>query len=103
MSRKLLAVLLSSAWLLTSVSASAAPAAEPAQPAQVAVPQTVATGGNQPPLPPGPARIRNAQGLEDDDLGIGVILGAAAVATALLFLMMFSDDDEDYTPPSTGS
>ena len=102
MPRKLLAVLVSSAFLWTSTVASASPAPEPMKPAQTAAPET-ARAGNTSPLPPGPARIKPAQGLEDDDLGIGVILGSAAVITGLLFWMMADDDDDDEGPPTTGT
>ena len=102
MPRKLLAVLVSSAFLWTSIAANASPAAEPKEPAQVSAPQTA---GNPSPLPPGPARIQTAQGLEDDDLGPGVILAAWAVAIAAVFLVAFSggDDDDDDGPPTTGT
>ena len=59
---------------------------------------------NTSPLPPGPARIKPAQGLEDDDLGPGVIIAGAAVITGLLFWMMADDDDDDDEgPPTTGT
>jgi hypothetical protein len=104
MPRKVLAVLVSSAFLWTGVAANASPAADPREPPQAAAPQTAATG-NPSPLPPGPARIKTAQGLEDDDLGPGVILAAWAAAIAVVFLVAFSggDDDDDDTPPTTGT
>jgi hypothetical protein len=105
MPRKLLAVLVSSAFLWTSIAANASPAAEPAEPPQASTPQTTADTGNRAPLPPGPARINPAQGLEDDDLGPGVILAAWAAAIAVVFLVAFSggDDDDDDAPPTTGT
>jgi len=90
MSRKLLAIFLSSALVMTSV---AAGATEPAKPAPA--PQTASGAKNQPPLPPGGARIKKAQGLEDDDLGPGVIIAGIVVATGLLVWLMFKDDDDD--------
>ena len=104
MPRKLVTLVVSSAFLWTSVAANASPAAEPKEPPQASTPQTVATTGNPSPLPPGPARIKTAQGLEDDDLGPGVILAAWAAAIAVVFLVAFSGgDDDDDTPPTTGT
>ena len=104
MPRKLLALLVSSAFLWTSVAANASPATEPAEPAPVSAPQTTADTGNRAPLPPGPARIKTAQGLEDDDLGMGLILASWAAAVAVVFLVAFSgDDDDDEDTPSTGT
>ena len=92
MSRKLLAVFLSSALVMTSV---AAGAAEPGKPAPAPASQTASTAKNQPPLPPGGARIKKAQGLEDDDLGPGVIIAGIVVATGVLVWLMFGTDDDD--------
>ena len=104
MSRKLLAVFVSSAFLLTSIAASAAAPATPA-PAPAAASQTASittsTTKNQPPLPPGGARIKTAQGLEDDDLRPIVIIGAIAAATGLLVWLMFKGDDDSSS--STGT
>jgi hypothetical protein len=106
MPRKQIAILVSSAFLWTSVAANASPATEPAEPAQAAVAVTTsAPNGNKAPLPPGPARIKTAQGLEDDDLGMGLILASWAAAVAVVFLVAFSgdDDDDDEGPPTTGT
>ncbi len=105
MPRKLLALLVSCAFLWTSVAANASPAAEPVEPTQASAPQTTADAGNRAPLPPGPARIKTAQGLEDDDLGMGLILASWAAAVAVVFLVAFSgdDDDDDEGPPTTGT
>ena len=104
MPRKLLAVLVSGAFLWTGVAANASPATEPAEPAQASAPQTAADTGNRAPLPPGPARIKTAQGLEDDDLGMGLILASWAAAVAVVFLVAFSGgDDDDEDTPSTGT
>jgi hypothetical protein len=99
MLRKLLAVVVSSAFLMTSV---AAGATEPAKPAPAPAPasQTAATPKNQPPLPPGRA-INKAQGEGYSDLGPGVIIGGIVVATGLLFWLMFKDDDDSSS--STGT
>ena len=102
MPRKPLAVIVSSAFLWTSVAAHAAPALEPEEPAQISAPQTTADPGNRAPLPPGPARIKTAQGLEDDDLGMGLILASWAAAVAVVFLVAFSGDDDDEST-STGT
>jgi hypothetical protein len=100
MPRKLLALLVSSAFLWTGVAANASPATEPAEPAPASTTDT----GNRAPLPPGPARIKTAQGLEDDDLGMGLILASWAAAVAVVFLVAFSgDDDEEEDTPSTGT
>jgi hypothetical protein len=103
MSRKLLTLVVSSAFLWTGIAAHASPATEQGEPTQISVPQSPATG-NRAPLPPGPARIKTAQGLEDDDLGPGVILAAWAAAIAVVFLVAFSGgDDDDEGPPTTGT
>jgi len=108
MPRKLLAVIVSSAFLWTSVAAGASTATEPAEPARapeaLTAPQAIADTGNRAPLPPGPARIKTAQGLEDDDLGMGLILASWAAAVAVAFLVAFSGgDDDDDGPPTTGT
>jgi len=103
MPRKLLALLVSSAFLWTGIAANASPATEPAEPAQASAPQTAADTGNRAPLPPGPVRIKTAQGLEDDDLGPGVIIAAWAAAIAVVFLVAFSGGDDDEDTPSTGT
>lgn len=104
MSRRLLAVLLSSAWFWTAIAVGASAAPAPANP-PASTRESTASTPNQPPLPPGRAvDIRKAQGLEDDDLGPGVIIAGIVGATAALFLLLFSDgDDDDSTTPTTGS
>ena len=102
MSRKALAVVLASAVLWTGIATAAPAATEPAKPAAQTTEARAPAAGNQAPLPPGPARIRNAQGLGDDDLGPGVIIGSIVVVTALLFWMLSDSDDENpYNPPAT--
>jgi hypothetical protein len=102
MPRKLLAVLVSSAFLWTGMASAASPGAEPAKPAQTTASQST---GNNSPLPAGPARIKTAQGLEDDDIGPGVIIASLAAAVAVAFLVAFSggDNDDDEGPPTTGT
>jgi hypothetical protein len=104
MPRKLLTLVLSSLFLGTSAVAHAAPFVAPMTPAQTTTAQSAPRTANTSPLPPGPARIKPAQGLEDDDLGPGVIIAGAAVITGLLFWMMADDDDDDDEgPPTTGT
>ena len=98
MSRKSIAILLSSALLLATVTSAAG---APASLTPASASQTAASAKNQPPLTPGPARIKKAQGLEDDDLGPGIIIGSIAVATGLLFWLMFHDDEDDTTTTGT--
>ena len=100
MPRKLLAVVVSSAFLMTSVALGAPSAPEPAPPPAPAAVQP-APAGNQPPLPPGRA-INKAQGEEYDDLGMGVIIAAWAAALAVIFLVAFSNNgDEESAPTGT--
>jgi hypothetical protein len=105
MSRKLLAVVLSSACLWTTIATSASAAADAAKQTPVSVPQTTASTGNKPPLPPGRAvNIQRAQGDGYDDLGPGVIIASWAAAAGALVLMMFGgDDDDDSSPPASGT
>jgi hypothetical protein len=102
MSRKLIAVVVSSAFLMTSIAASAADPQTPAPAPQTAGTTTATTAKNEPPLPPGRARdIKKAQGLGDDDLGPGVIIASIAVATGILVWLMFKGDDDSSS--STGT
>jgi hypothetical protein len=92
MSRKLMAVFLSSALVFGSVSTSAWSANDPANSAQAAAAQTT-TVSNQSPLPPaGAAGIKEAQGIENSPwLGIGLVILFVGVA----WLLLDSDDEED--------
>src|SRR5262245_18582871 len=100
--RKLLAVILSGAWLFTSTVASASqPASAPNPP-----PATTASAPasrNTPPLPPGGALdIHKAQGYSD--LGFGVILLSWIAAGGLIWLIIAStnsDNDNGVTPAPT--
>jgi hypothetical protein len=103
MPRKLLAAVLSSALLWTSVAGAAPQATEPLKPAAPASAQT-ASPRNQPPLPPGRALpIEQAQGDEYDDLGMGVIIASWVAAVAVIVLVVFNDDDDDESDPPTGT
>ena len=94
MSRKLMAMLLSSALVFGSVSTSAwsAGTANPAQAASAV--------NNQSPLPPGRAAgIKEAQDIEHSALlGIGIVVVIVAVAWLLL-----DNDDDEGSAPTTGT
>ena len=96
MSRKFMAMLVSSALLLGSVSTSALSATESLK-AQAQTVQTSAVK-NESPLPPGGAAgIKEAQGIENSPwLGIGLVAGIILVAWLLL-----DDDEDDEAPTST--
>ena len=98
MSRKLMAMLVSSAMVFGSVSTSAWSATDISNTKTQAV-QTVATAKNQSPLPAGGAAgIKQAQGVEDSPwLGIGLVAAVVIVAWILL------DDDEDDDDSSSGT
>jgi hypothetical protein len=93
MSRKLMAILVSSAMVFGSVSTSALSATDASQNQVV---QTVAK--NQSPLPAGGAAgIKEAQGIENSAwLGIGLVAGIVLIAWLLL-----DDDDEDDSSSGT--
>ena len=105
MTRRLSAVLLSSALLWTAIATGAAGAPAPANPPPVIVVQNTPGPGNQPPLPPGRAvDLRDGQGGAEDDIGPGIIIAGIVGGTAALFLLLFSDgDDDNSTTPTTGS
>jgi hypothetical protein len=92
MSRKLMAMLVSSTLVFGSVSTSAWSATDTA-----GVPQTQ----NSSPLPPGGAAgIKEAQGIENSPwLGLGIVAGIVIIAWVLLD----DDDDDDDEAPSTGT
>jgi len=95
MSRKLMAVLISTAMAFGSVSTSGWSAGEPAK--QTA--QTSVTAKNQSPLPAaGAAGIKQAQGAGDNSAWI---LGGLIVGTILLAILLTEDDDDSGGPPST--
>ena len=87
MSRKLMAVLVSTAMAFGSVSTSAWSAGEPTK--QTA--QTSVAAKNQSPLPAaGAAGIKQAQGAGDNT---GWILGGLILGTIVLALLLTEDDD----------
>ena len=90
MSRKLMAILVSSAMAFGSVSTSAWSA--PDATTQTQAVQTADAVKNQSPLPPGGAAgIKQAQGFEDSPwLGLGLVAAVVVIAWILL-----DDDDED--------
>ena len=96
MSRKLLAVLVSTAMAFGSVTTSAWSAGEPAKQATTAV-----AAKNQSPLPAaGAAGIKQAQGAGDNS---ALILGGLIVGSIVLALLLTEDDDGGGGPITTGS
>ena len=99
MSRKLLAVFLSSALAFGTVSTSAW-STTAAQVKTTDVVQTSDAAKNQAPLPPGGAAgIKQAQGAWENSpwVGIGLVILAVGIAWLLL------DDDEDDDDSSSGT
>ena len=96
MSRKLMAVLVSTAMAFSSVTTSAWSAGEPAKQQTT---QTQTAAKNQAPLPAGGAAgIKQAQGGGDNS---AVILGALIVGSIVLALLLTEDDDGGGGPPTT--
>jgi hypothetical protein len=97
MSRKLMAILVSSALAFGSVSTSAWSATDIANGQAQAV-QTADSAKNQSPLPPGGAAgIKQAQGFEDSPwLGLGLVAAVVVIAWILL-----DDDDDDDSSSGT--
>jgi len=97
MSRRLTAILVSSALVFGNVSSSAWAATETSIAATEA---GVDATKNPSPLPPGGAAgIRQAQGSTRTLIGIGIIAGFIAIA----WLVLDDDDDDDATSSSTGT
>lgn len=98
MSRKLMAILVSSALAFGSVSTSAWSATDLASNGQAQAVQTVDSTKNQSPLPPGGAAgIKQAQGFEDSPwLGLGLVAAVVVIAWILL-----DDDDDDDSSSGT--
>ena len=95
MSRKLMAVLVSTAMAFSSVATSAWSAGEPAKPAT----QTSTATKNKSPLPAaGAAGIKQAQGAGDNT---ALILGALIVGSIALALLLTDDDDDVAGGPIT--
>ncbi|MET0594848.1 MAG: hypothetical protein ABW133_19260 [Polyangiaceae bacterium] len=96
MSRKLMAVLVSTALAFGNVTTSAWAAGEPAKAAQT----SIATK-NQSPLPAaGAAGIKQAQGAGDNS---ALILGGLIVGSIVLALLLTQDDDDDSGGPPSGT
>ena len=101
MSRKLMAVLLSSALVFGGVSTSAWSAPDVSGANQAQSVQSGEQAKNQAPLPPaGAAGIKQAQGVfgEYPLLTLALVAGAVALVWILL-----DDDDDDEEAPSTGT
>ena len=98
MSRKLMAMLVSSAMVFGSVSTSAWSETD-ISPVKTQAVQTVDTAKNQSPLPAGGAAgIKQAQGFEDSPwLGIGLVAAVVVIAWILL------DDDDSDDDSSSGT
>jgi len=101
MSRKLTALLVSSALVFANMSTSAWSAPVGSDPVQTQAVQSNAPANNQAPLPPGGAAgIKKAQGFEDSPwLGIGVVLGLFVAGV----LLLDDDDDDDGVTSTTGT
>ena len=100
MSRKLMAVLISSALVFGNVSTSAWSAPDVSSANQAQSVQGADQAKNQAPLPPaGAAGIQQAQGL----IGEYPILTLALVAAAGVLIWLLLDDDDDEEAPSTGT
>ena len=101
MSRKLMAVLFSSALVLASLSTPSWSATNLAAEKQGAPVQTVDPVKNQAPLPPaGAAGIKQAQGFLSENPLLTIALGVGVIA--LIWILVDDDDGEDVAP-STGT
>jgi len=97
MSRKLIAVLVSSALALGTVGTSAWAAGEPTKQAV----QTSVAAKNESPLPAGAAAgIKQAQGAGDNS---ALILGGLIVGSIVLAILLTEDDDDAGGGPITGT
>ena len=96
MSRKLMAMLVSSAMVFGSVSTSAWSATDISTAQAV---QTATVAKNQSPLPPGGAAgIKQAQGFEDSPwLGLGLVAAVVIIA----WILLDGDDDDDDSSSGT--
>ena len=100
MSRKFIAVVLSSALVFGSVSTSAWSATTAAVQAPTQVVQVPETAKNQSPLPPaGAAGIKEAQGFDEHSPWLGIGLVAAAVIIG--WLLLDGDDEDDDSSSGT--
>ena len=102
MSRKLMAMLVSSALMLGSISTSAWSAPDTAGATQAQVAQNIDSPKNFSPLPPGGAAgIKEAQGIENSPwLGLGIV---AAIVIIAWVLIDDDDNDDEEEAPSTGT
>jgi hypothetical protein len=100
MSRQLMAILVSTAMVLVSMSTTAASATFSRNPAQTDMIQSAVPPKNQAPLPPGGAAgIKQAQGSQIDPLlAIGIVAGIFLVG---VLLIGDNDDDDDDGPVAT--
>jgi hypothetical protein len=97
MSRKLMAVLVSTAMALGSVSTSAWSAGEPAKQTT----QTSVAAKNQSPLPAaGAAGIKQAQGAGDNS---ALILGGLIIGSIVLAILLTEDDENNGGPITTNT
>ena len=95
MSRKLMAVLVSTAMAFGSVTTSAWSAGEPAKQAT----QASVAAKNQSPLPAaGAAGIKQAQGAGDNS---ALILGGLIVGSIILAILLTEDDEDNDSGPIT--
>jgi len=112
MTRKLMAILVSSAlvlgnvsttaWSATAASSSVQTAAVQTAAVQTEAAQTVAVANNPSPLPPGGAAgIEQAQGYSISPL-VGVLLVVGVVAI-IYFLLHDDDEDDDHAPSTPGT
>ena len=100
MSRKLVAVLLSSALVLGGVSTSAWSATDVPGGLQSPSVQTLDPAKNQAPLPPaGAAGIKQAQGFLSDNPFLTAVLAVGVIA--LIWILVDDDGEDNGTPPST--
>src|SRR4030095_14346163 len=95
MSRKLMAVLVSSALVFGSISTSAWSATDTSNAIQVQSVQTTDSAKNLSPLPPGGAAgIEQAQGYEDSPwLGLGLVAAIVIIA----WILIDNQDDNEST------
>ncbi len=100
MTRKLMAILVSSALVFGNVSTSAWSASDTAGAQPTETVQTSSFVKNEPPLPPaGAAGIKQAQGFVQDFPLLTIAIVAGVVA--LVWILLDEDDDDDDAPPST--
>jgi hypothetical protein len=99
MSRKLMAMLVSSTLVFGSISTSAWSATDTAGATQAQAVQNIASPKNFSPLPAGGAAgIKQAQGIEDSPwLGIGIVAAIVVIA----WVLIDNDDNNEEAPTTT--